>query len=343
MNVSNKDQIREAHEPHRPTIWVWVAFLVAFFSLDGVIGWAVYREFWWIVVPLVLVLAHLMHAHTLAFHEAGHKTLCPSKPWNEAIGVFIGTMSLQSLTAFRGVHHAHHRYLAAENDEELWPFVVPGTPRWVRWLAAVFELTLGVLYTPMLCFRTFFRANSPVHGRAARRRVWLELAIMVVVWSGIVALTAWFGVWKYLLWTFVIPGVLAGDMHSLRKYIEHMGLTGSTILSSTRSIVAHGFVGRLFAFSLFNINYHGIHHRYAKIPQARLPEFTAMLEPTEQGEVPPYSNYQTAFWEMIRSLADPRVGAQWLRREAQEAAAAELVAEPLASSSPASSAASSPA
>jgi DNA modification methylase len=31
----------------------------------------------WLVVPLVLVLAHLYHSHLLAFHEAAHGSLCP--------------------------------------------------------------------------------------------------------------------------------------------------------------------------------------------------------------------------------------------------------------------------
>jgi len=33
-------------------------------------------------------------------------------------------------------------------------------------------------------------------------------------------------------------------MQSFRKYVEHVGLTGSTVNSSTRSIVAEGWVAR---------------------------------------------------------------------------------------------------
>jgi fatty acid desaturase len=71
-------------------------------------------------------------------------------------------------------------------------------------------------------------------------------------------------------------------------------------------------LGRVISFSMFNINYHGVHHRYAKIPQARLPEFTALLEPHHPGERPAYSSYASAFLEMVRGLGDPRVGSQWL-------------------------------
>ncbi len=331
--IVHKQEVREAHRPHLPTVWVWLAFAVVFFALEGVLGWAVYREHWWLVVPLVLIVAHIMHAHSLAFHEAGHRTLCRNRFWNEAIGLFVGTISLQCLTAFRAVHQTHHVHLAAENDEELWPFVVTGSPRWARRLAAFCELTLGILYTPMLCLRTFVRPGSPIRNRAARRRVWAELVLMIVAWSCFLGVAAWLGAFKILLITFFIPGGIAGNMHSLRKYTEHMGMTGATVLSSTRSIVAQGVVGRLFSWSLFNINFHGVHHRYAKIPQARLPRFTSLLTPTEDGEVAPYPNYRSAFLEMVGSLRDPRVGAQWLHRHAEAPhAESEVFAEAVTSS-----------
>jgi fatty acid desaturase len=96
-----------------------------------------------------------------------------------------------------------------------------------------------------------------------------------------------------------------------------MGMLGSTVLSTTRSIVSPGPIGRLLSFSMFNILYHGVHHRYAKIPQARLPEFTELLEPTSDGEIPAYSTYRGAFLDMLRSLGNPRIGSQWLRTRSE--------------------------
>jgi fatty acid desaturase len=330
MIVVNKGKIREAHEPHWPTVWVWLAFAITFFTFVGLTGWAVHLQLWWIVVPLMLVVAHLMHGHIMAFHETTHGTLCPSRFWNELIGVFIGTLSLQSLTGFRSVHQTHHEHLASARDEELWPFVVPGTPRWLRRLAAACEMTIGIVYTGMLCLRTFLRAGSPIRG-SARRRVRLELLLIAVFWTTLITIVALTNGWKYLLFAFVLPGLLAGNLHSWRKYIEHMGLTGSTVLSSTRSIVAEGWFGRLFSFSLFNINYHGVHHRYAKIPQARLPRFKSMLMPTEEGELAPYPNYRTALVEMLRCLPNPRIGAQWLPQPQVAVASEKSEASPVAS------------
>jgi fatty acid desaturase len=313
MNRVDKSRIVDAHEPHWPTVWVWFGFLFFFFSLLGVLSWILEYGPAWTIVPLLLVVAHVMHAHILAFHEAGHSTLCPVRALNEGIGLLIGTLSFQSLTAFRAVHQTHHNYLGTERDEELWPFVLPTVPRWVRRLVAAYELTLGITYTPMLCLRTFFRAGSPLRDQAERRRVLYEYLLMAMSWTAIVSIVVWLHAWKHLLVLYVIPGIIAGNMHSVRKYSEHMGMLGTSVLSATRSIVAPGPLGRLVSFTLFNITYHGVHHRYAKIPQARLPEFTALLEPTCEGELPAYTSYRAAFLDMLQSLGDPRVGAQWLQ------------------------------
>ena len=64
-----------------------------------------------------------------------------------------------SFSLYRAAHQLHHAYLATERDEELWPFVIPGMPRWVRILAAFLELGLGLLFTPFLFVRTFLRCR----------------------------------------------------------------------------------------------------------------------------------------------------------------------------------------
>jgi fatty acid desaturase len=214
---------------------------------------------------------------------------------------------------YRDVHHSHHAYLATERDEELWPFVRPDKPRWFRRLAAALELTLGLVYTPSLFLRAFLRKGSLIQNHARRRRIWLEIALMATIWSGIVAAIALGGAWKFFLVMFVVPASLAGSMQSLRKYIEHMGLAGSTVLSSTRTIVSPGLVGRFLAFTLFHEPYHGVHHKFARLPYLVLPQFADELIPSLPGEMCPFPTYRDALKDMVGSLGDPRVGVQWLR------------------------------
>jgi fatty acid desaturase len=312
MAHSEKDRLIEMHEPRWSSVGIWFLFAAAFFLLQGVLFWAILGGYWWLVAGLILVLAHLMHGHLIAFHEAAHGGLCPNPRLNDALGIFIGMMSFMGFSLYRAVHHSHHSYLATERDEELWPFVKPNMPRWVRCLAAAAELIFGLVYTPLLFFRAFIRKGTPVQNRNRRRRIWAELAFLALGWGSIVAVVAYFNGWKFLLLMYVIPATLAGFMQSLRKYIEHMGLRGSTVLSSTRSVVTPGVLGRFLAFTLFEEPYHGVHHKFARLPYVVLPEFTDDLVPSRAEEKPPFPTYRHALWDMIGSLHDPKVGEQWL-------------------------------
>src|SRR3954470_7561370 len=117
-----------------------------FFVTQILLGYAVYRDNYWLALPLALIASHLMHGMLIGFHEASHGLLRESRLLNEIDGIIIGIFSLMSFSLFRAVHQLHHAYLASERDEELWPFVHPRTPRAGRLLAAVLELTVGLLF-----------------------------------------------------------------------------------------------------------------------------------------------------------------------------------------------------
>jgi fatty acid desaturase len=231
---------------------------------------------------------------------------------NEIDGVIIGVMSLMSFNLYRAAHQLHHAHLATQKDEELWPFDIPGTPRWLRVVCAVLELTAGIFYTPFLFVRTFFRQGSPIRNKKLRRKIWSEFVLMAAVWICILSAVAITGTWKYFLWLYVAPAFVAANMQSWRKYIEHVGLTGSTVNGSTRSIIAEGPLGKFVALSLLHEPFHGVHHWRSGIPHAELPFFTSALEPKNPDEMAPFPSYWHAFKHLFRNLADPRVGAQWL-------------------------------
>ena len=262
-------------------------------------------------VPLALVASHLMHGIMIGFHEAAHGLLRKSRRLNEADGMIIGVFSFMSFNLYRAAHQLHHAYLATERDIELWPFAIPGTPRWARILAAILELGLGLFYSPFLFVRTFLCHGSPIRNKKLRRRVWAEFALIAVVWICILAAVAWWNGWRYFLWMYLAPALLAADMQSWRKYIEHVGLTGSTVNGSTRSIVSRGLLGRFVSFTLLHEPYHGVHHRHAGLPHAELPQHASELEPSNPDEISPFPSYRHALMHLLQSLADPRVGAQW--------------------------------
>jgi len=137
------------------------------------------------------------------------------------------------------------------------------------------------------------------------------LALTVVFWTLILWAVATFGLWKYFIWMYLAPAVLAANLQSWRKYIEHVGMTGDTVNGSTRSIVSKSWMGRLVAFTLLHEPFHGVHHQRAGLPHSVLPQHVEALQPKKRGERPPYPGYRYALVELMRCLADPRVGPQW--------------------------------
>jgi fatty acid desaturase len=266
----------------------------------------------WISVPLMLFASHLMHGMLIAFHEATHGLLRKNRRLNEIDGTIIGAMSFMSFNLYRAAHQLHHAHLATPKDEELWPFDIPGTPRGLRVVCAILELTIGIFYTPFLFVRTFLRKDSPIRNKKLRRKIWLEYLLMAITWICIVGAVTITGTWKYFLWLYVAPAFLAANMQSWRKYIEHVGLTGSTVNGSTRSIIAEGPLGKFVALTLLHEPFHGVHHWRSGIPHAELPLFTSALEPKSPDEMAPFPSYWHAFKHLFRNLGNPRVGSQWL-------------------------------
>ncbi len=312
MNAASAvEDFSEIHEPH------WVlrgAFQLLVFGLvlaETVLAVTVYHGLIWLAVPVVLVVSHLMHGLLIGLHEASHGLLRRNRGLNEFDGLVIATLSLMSFSLYRAVHQTHHAYLATERDCEFWPLSHTTTPRWKRCLAAFFELNLGLFYSPFLFLRAFLCSGSPVRSKRVRRRVWAELALTIVTWTLVLWAIATFGLWRYFIWMYLAPAVLAANLQSWRKYIEHVGMTGETVNSSTRSIVAKSWLGRLVAFTLLHEPFHGVHHQRAGLPHSVLPQHVEKLQPKKPGERTPYPSYRDALAELMRCLPDPRVGPQW--------------------------------
>ncbi len=302
----------ESLEPHWLSRSAFQIVVIVLALIEITLAMALYHQAsLWLVIPIVLVISHLMHGSAVGLHEATHGLLRQNRRFNEFDGVLLGVFSFMSFSLYRAAHQTHHAYFATERDEELWPFVFPEVPRWARVLAALSELTMGLFFTPLLFLRAFLRTGSPIRSKKVRRRIWMELALMVVVWGVILTAVSLAGVWSYFLWMYAVPAFVAANLQTWRKYIEHVGLTGSTVNSATRNIVATGWWGRLVAFTLLHEPFHGVHHLHVGLPHAHLPTLADELLPMMQDERPPFKSYGHAMMDMIRCLRDPRVGAQW--------------------------------
>ena len=311
MNADIAENFSELHEPHWVVRGAFQMLVFALVATEALLAFTVHRGWIWAAVLLALVASHLMHGTLIGLHEAAHGLLRKNRRFNEFDGLVIGTLSLMSFSLYRVIHQTHHAYLASERDYEFWPLSQPSTARWKRCLAAFAELNLGLFYGPFLFLRAFFGPASPVRSKRIRRRVWAELVLLVAAWSLVIAAVAFFGLWKYFLWMYLGPAVLAANLQSWRKYIEHVGMTGNTVNGSTRSIVADTWVGKLVSFTLLHEPFHGVHHLKAGLPHAELPLHADKLQPKNPGELPPFPSYRYAFIDLIQKLSDPRVGPQW--------------------------------
>jgi len=317
MNAaSTNEDLGEMHEPHWVSRSAFQLLVIGLVLTEVMLAVTVSRGLIWLAVPLVLVVSHLMHGALIGLHEAAHGLLRKNRAFNEFDGLMIAMIGLMSFSLYRVIHQTHHAYLATERDCEFWPLSHTTAPRWRRCLAAFFELNLGLLYGPFLFLRAFFMSPSPVRSPRMRRRIWAELVLLVVVWALVLWVVAAFGLWKYFIWMYLVPAVLAGNLQSWRKYIEHVGMTGDTVNGSTRSIVSKSWMGRLVAFTLLHEPFHGVHHQRAGLPHSVLPQYEEALQPKKPGERAPYPGYRYALAELVRCLADPRVGPQWQRIEA---------------------------
>ena len=275
------------------------------------LGFAVHFGLYWLAVPLVLLTSHFMHGGLIAFHEASHGMLRKNRFINDLDGVIMGTVSFMSFTLYRAAHQTHHMHLATERDEELWPFVKVDCPRWKRCLAAFVELNLGLFFTPFLFARMFFRKNSFIRNRRVRRKIWGEYAIMAVFWTLAITAVARFDLWNDFLWLYFIPSLIAGNMQSWRKYIEHVGLSGHSAKSATRSIICDTWTGRFLSLTLLHEPFHTVHHLRAGLPHYELPLHADQLTPAVRGDLEIFPNYFSAIKHVVSRLSDPRVGSHW--------------------------------
>jgi len=269
---------------------------------------------WWLaIVPLWIALAWMNHAALTRLHEASHGTL-NKKTWlNELNGVLIGTVALTPLSVYRYIHAQHHAHIGKKIDPEFWPYTDPDVPRWRRVMHAWVELLLGAIATPVLYWSRTIRAWETLKP-GQRRRIVLEGELLVVFWAAVLIVVAVNGWWRELLIAHAVPALLTGMAQSGRKFVEHMGLTGDSMLAMTRTVVYRRPLGVFASRTQEHVDHHGAHHRWARIPGYNLPEATRLVY-SKGDEGPVFPNHLAATLDMLPHLLNPKVGPQWRERE----------------------------
>ncbi|MBL9095180.1 MAG: fatty acid desaturase [Planctomycetaceae bacterium] len=291
-----------AHWVHPLSTLVHVGFMAA-------AVWTWNHELWPLTVGCWFICTLIGHAKVVAFHEASHGTLHPRPLVNEFQGIMLGNLILIPLSVYRAVHAHHHAYISSDKDYEFWPFVDTRVSLGRRRLAAASELLFGFFHSPLV----FLRGVLKMHDLPTRQkvRIALEYALMIGMWVAAFVIIERNDWWTAFLVGYFVPAFLTGNVQALNRYIEHMGLVGNTPLTNTRTVVDKSLLGYALSWTWLHIDYHGTHHRYAKIPYYHLPEATPHVYDGSTPAVPIFSSYWEAAKEMVRTLHDPRIGGQW--------------------------------
>jgi fatty acid desaturase len=253
--------------------------------------------------------AVLLFVFLLAFHDASHGREHPVTWVNELYGHLVGTLTFIPLAVYRYAHSRHHAQLARPGDPELWPFNAPQVSRPARVLAAAAEIALGLVYSPSL----FLRAVLVGEVTSRERRLIVGgYAGCFVFWAIVVAVAWRFDLWGPLVAAVLVPMALAATLQTLNKFEQHLGLHGESVLGLTRTVVDEHRVAELVSAAMLFNDYHGTHHRYAKIPYYSLPKATPYTLAGAPEHCPVFPNIASATFDMLRCLGDPKVGPQWL-------------------------------
>jgi fatty acid desaturase len=307
QHATTRADIAKLHEfEHWPARWMW-PMLLATLALGAAATVAI--ELCW---PLLLVIlpvqGTLLFVFVLSFHDASHGRLHPVHRMNEAVGHFMGTVMFIPLNVYRFAHARHHAQLGRPGDPELWPFNSPNVPWPLRVLAALFEIALGFLYTPLLFLRSVFVCKLTHQERQMVMRGYIAC---ICYWTLVLAVVIDFHLWTNFLVLVITPMAISAAMQTLNKFEQHLGLHGQTVLGMTRTVVdRHKFAEMISAAMLYN-DYHGTHHRYAKIPYYHLPQATPYALSGAREHCPVFPSIASATVDMLHSLVDPKVGPQW--------------------------------
>ena len=285
--------------------------LVAMFLLQAVAAKAS-QGFWPLLLLILPAITAIMFVFVLSFHDASHGRLYPLNWLNEVHGHFVGTLSFTPLAVYRYAHARHHAQLARQGDPELWPFNSPHISRPLRVIAALAEILLGMVYTPLLFLRSVIIGElSPRERRLIVRgyfgcfAVWI--AILAIVWE--------FELWGPFLIVWVVPSTISGMLQTLNKFEQHLGLHGETVLGLTRTVIDRHPAAELVAEAMLFNNLHGTHHRYAKIPYYQLPHATPFTLASAREHCPVFPSLASATFDMLLCLSDPKAGPQWIMQQ----------------------------
>jgi len=242
-----------------------------------------------------------------AFHEAVHQTLFRKISWNVWYGRVLGTLIFIPYTAFRETHRWHHAYLNTGDDYELWPYSDPKRSLAFRRMFVWLDLFGGVVTAPVIYTRIYL-VREPRLKPEARQAIFRELVAMGVFWLLFLAGLATWGTARGFDWrefdpVWLLPLLLSPVANTVRKFVEHLGMTSRDPYLGTRTVLSGNLLSRLACYFNFDIAVHGPHHRYPRAQHYELgPKLKTHLQTNPEAPIPLFRSYLAASLDMLPNL-----------------------------------------
>src|SRR5215467_1849395 len=99
MNITTvAEGVVETHDEHEVSSVEFQSLVISIVLAEASVWMAVRMGWFWLAVPFVLVVAHLMHGMVIGLHEAIHGLLRRSRRLNDFDGMLIGIFSFLPFT-----------------------------------------------------------------------------------------------------------------------------------------------------------------------------------------------------------------------------------------------------
>ncbi len=270
-----------------------------------IMGWG--GDGWWVTTGGVALLTYCWFCVGGSFHEAAHQTLFRNPAINLWVGRVLGIMIGIPYTAYRETHRRHHAYLNTPDDYELWPYSDPRMSLTFRRCFVWLDLIGGVVTAPYIYARIHWTRDCRL-GPEVRRMITFEYVLMAAVWTvglGVLVLAAMPAGWQWQEFRFVwaLPLLLSPVVNTIRKFVEHLGMTSTDPIWGTRTVAFGSPLTRLLNYFNFDIAVHGPHHRYPRAYHYELSLKLADYQHSHPGEsVPVFPSYLAAVTDVLPCL-----------------------------------------
>lgn len=235
---------------------------------------------WWLTGLLASAAACALVRVFIIFHDCGHGSFLPSRTANAAVGFVTGVLALTSFHGWRNEHAAHHASsgnLDRRGTGDIWTMTLAeyrAAPRRTRLAYRIARHPLVLFTLGPLAFFVVRNRFAP-HGASWRERS-LTYATNLALVGLAVAMSLWFGLWRYLLLQLIVTG-LSGAIGFWMFYVQHQFEDAYWARNEEWDFMAAAMQGssyyhlpRWLQWVTGNIGFHHIHHLSAAIPNYRL-------------------------------------------------------------------------